>query len=505
MSVDGLRIFSFGALTKRIVALMILVSALLSAVASGLQLYLSYERNRANIVKQFEVVHQSFDVGLTNALWFFNFEQVELLLNSALSQPDIKYARIDTPSGHTFVVGNKDDKTLLVDRIPLVRNGPGAVEVGTLEMGVSLLAAREGLFYQFLEILLTNFGKAIIGGTAMLLIFERLVGRHLVSIASYLDTSAIAGERADLALDRPKPARPDELDAIVAALSAAQTENARMMGKLTSEIGVRLKAEDRLLRRSEDLAIMNTELTQTNQEQKEFAYAVSHDLKSPSNTLAMILNEVSEQYGKDLPEDVQFLLTNAEQTNARMRELIEDVLNYSQMIDPVHRHERIVTDELVSSVLKDIDGEIRQSGATIHRTPLPDFFGDPFQISMLFRNLLSNAVKFRKPNTKPIIHISGSQDPGANTVTFVVSDNGIGIDAQFRETVFRLFERLHNHRDYPGTGLGLSLCKRVATNHRGQISVASDPGEGATFSVTLDSGGGREDASIAEAPAEATG
>jgi signal transduction histidine kinase len=219
-------------------------------------------------------------------------------------------------------------------------------------------------------------------------------------------------------------------------------------------------------------------------EQQEFTYAVSHDLRAPANTLQMVLEEVSLE-GDCLSEDIQGLIRQGIGTVQRMGEQVEDVLNYSRTVDLDEEQEDVALTPLIEDILSDLHASIKSADATINCGPLPTINGHRLQLRALFQNLIANALKFRTPARKPLINISakiGARD-GAHIIT--VADNGIGIDEKDREAIFSLFKRLHLRESYEGTGVGLSLCRRVAENHNGTIAVTSDGQTGTSFSVTL--------------------
>ena len=221
------------------------------------------------------------------------------------------------------------------------------------------------------------------------------------------------------------------------------------------------------------------------EELRSFAYAVSHDLKSPSNTIALLLAELRTlDEGKPRDADRDELLSLAEGTVARMRSLIEDLLNYTRLIEDGHRQELVDLGRVVADVLADIRAQIIVADAEVDVGQLPTVVGNPAHLRAMFQNLLSNALKFRRPDvpSRVRIHAEDGQEP---QVGISVADNGIGIPADKSERIFKMFQRLHNTQEYPGHGLGLSLCRRIAINHGGDIQVASNLGEGSTFTVSL--------------------
>lgn len=231
------------------------------------------------------------------------------------------------------------------------------------------------------------------------------------------------------------------------------------------------------------LNAVNLQLRHANEEQSEFTHALSHDLKSPLNTIAMML-DILETDLLGIDDDARLVLHAARDTARRMLCMIDDILRYAKTIEEPKRRDPVELDGLIDGIISDLQGEIRAAGARVDRGALPIVSGDAMQLRLLFQNLISNAIKFRSPHRAPEVRIERTDHtPGEHHVR--VSDNGIGIDAKYHERIFGLFQRLHFHDEYPGTGLGLTLCKRIAGNHSGQIVVESELGQGSSFTVAL--------------------
>lgn len=240
----------------------------------------------------------------------------------------------------------------------------------------------------------------------------------------------------------------------------------------------------------EQLADRNTELASAlddsealRREQGEFTYALSHDMKSPANTVNMLLAELSEQHGTELSDDARDLLQLARGTVDRMRELVESVLNYSRTVSGERSREAVDLDAALDAVCADLRAAIEGSGTTIERGPLGTVHGNAMQLRMLLQNLLDNAMKFRAADRPPVIRVAAQHDE--NSCVLRVADNGIGIPAAARKRVFGLFGRLHTRDEYPGSGIGLALCQRIARNHGGRIEIDGEADSGTTFAVTL--------------------
>ena len=251
------------------------------------------------------------------------------------------------------------------------------------------------------------------------------------------------------------------------------------------EIGERrqTQADLEISQRSLDQKIRAIEAS--NEELREFAYAASHDLKAPANTLSLWLQDFIEDCEPSLTADQMEALREAEKVLGRMRLLVDDILSYSRTVnDSDTRPAAVDLEKAFRDALEDLRSEVRKSRATVTIEPMPIISGFPTLVSVLVHNLLGNALKFRDPDRPLHISVSAEQvDTPISGVYVSVTDNGLGIDPVHHERIFKLFKRLHRAEDYPGTGLGLSLCRRVAVTHGGRIEVRSRVGAGATFRV----------------------
>ena len=236
----------------------------------------------------------------------------------------------------------------------------------------------------------------------------------------------------------------------------------------------------------DELKEVNTRLRRANEEQAEFTYALSHDLKSPLNTIAMML-DILRQDIRDPSDDMQQALEGANATTHRMLGIIEDVLQYSKAIEEDTRLEEVDIGLLVEDIVSDLRSDIRKSGAKITFGYLPIVLGDAMQLRLLMQNLISNGIKFCSEDRPPEVFIRWDKTLADEEIRLSVLDNGIGIPEEHQSRIFGLFQRLHNRDEFPGTGLGLTLCKRIVGNHSGRITVDSTPGVGSIFRITLGS------------------
>jgi light-regulated signal transduction histidine kinase (bacteriophytochrome) len=227
------------------------------------------------------------------------------------------------------------------------------------------------------------------------------------------------------------------------------------------------------------------ELQRSNQELGQFASVVSHDLQEPLRMVRSYVELLAERYRGKFDTAADEFIAYAVEGATHMQQLIADLLEYSRA--QTHGTEFTATscDEIVEYVLSNLRTAISESGATVTYDPLPTLPVDVSQLRQVMQNLLSNALKFRGQEP-PRIHIAAERR-GDNWV-FSVRDNGIGIDQKQADRIFVVFQRLHTQQAYPGTGMGLAICRKIIERHGGRIWVESEMGKGATFYFTLPAG-----------------
>ena len=255
-----------------------------------------------------------------------------------------------------------------------------------------------------------------------------------------------------------------------------------MRGSKVSGVYLRDFAErERLV---EALASRAAQLARSNRELEQFSYIASHDLQEPLRMVGSYTQLLEQRYGPKLDDDAREFLRYAREGATRMRELIDALLSYSRIDTRAEPFRRVAADDVLNVAVSNLRGALMQSGAIVHRTPLPTVEVDPIQLGQVFQNLIGNAVKFHGPKP-PEIWI-GSERRGAEWL-FTVRDDGIGIPPEYQERIFIIFQRLHTREEYPGTGIGLAVCKKVVERHGGKLWVESSgvPGEGTTFFFTL--------------------
>ncbi|MEM6662422.1 MAG: ATP-binding protein [Pseudomonadota bacterium] len=216
-------------------------------------------------------------------------------------------------------------------------------------------------------------------------------------------------------------------------------------------------------------------------EQRLFTYAFSHDLKAPANSLRLILQEIDED--PLIGDDSRSLLSNGSILAERMAQQVTDVLDYTRVVDAAPSFTDVDLNTLLDAVVANLDAVIKEKAAALFIDTLPVVPGSESQLTSLFQNLLGNALIYTDRDSRPEVNIEAIATDREYNIS--VRDNGIGISEEHQKQIFELFARLHPREDYPGTGIGLTICQRVAENHNGSISLSSTPGKGSTFTVHL--------------------
>jgi len=230
---------------------------------------------------------------------------------------------------------------------------------------------------------------------------------------------------------------------------------------------------------------LSQKLADSNRELQHFAYIASHDLQEPLRTITSFIQLLAKRYKGKLDKDADDFIGFVTDGAQRMQQLINDLLAYSRVDSKGKPFAPFDGEVALGYALANLRQAVEESGAIITHDPLPSLCGDEVQMVQLFQNLIANAVKFRG-SAPPLVHI-GVMDRPAEW-EFSVRDNGIGIDPKFFDRIFELFQCLHSRDQYAGTGIGLSVCKKIVERHGGRISVISEPGNGATFTFTIRKG-----------------
>ncbi len=266
-------------------------------------------------------------------------------------------------------------------------------------------------------------------------------------------------------------ARPDGRTVWASISAAPSGDEGEQAGQLVTMVDV---TEQRRVER---------EMARSNAELSSFAYLAAHELKSPLQALSGFAALLERVHGPELGDQGREFISWIIDGASRMDGLVEDLLTYCSVDTDETVLAPVALDDVVADVLGQLDCEITCRGALVTVDPLPLVTGDPVQLAQLVQNLVANALKFVPDGRRPQIHLSAARDGDGWTVT--VADNGIGVDDRARERIFAMFERLHPRDRFKGTGIGLSICKRIVERRGGMIWVEPNPSGGSHFRFTL--------------------
>lgn len=224
-------------------------------------------------------------------------------------------------------------------------------------------------------------------------------------------------------------------------------------------------------------------LTESNAALEQFAYVASHDLQEPLRTMSVYAQLVGKRYAGQLDEEADRLLSQIVTSAGQMSGLVQDLLAYARLATEDERPVSVALDEDLEAALTHLNQAVEESSAVVTHDPLPVLAVDRGQMVRLFQNLIGNALKYRHPDRQPRVHISAQQRGSEWVIS--VQDNGIGFEPRFASDIFAPFKRLHAASDYPGTGVGLAICRRIVTGQGGAIWAESEPGKGSTFAFSL--------------------
>jgi PAS domain S-box-containing protein len=259
-------------------------------------------------------------------------------------------------------------------------------------------------------------------------------------------------------------------------LSPLESAEGTLVTAAIRDISVRKHAEANLLQNM-------GELNRSNQELEQFAYIASHDLQEPLRMVASYTQLLSKRYSGRLDADADEFIAFAVDGASRMQRLIQDLLTFSRIGSRAGELLDISSKVALQQALTNLRGIIEETGARVTHGDLPMVVADEMQLIQLFQNLVGNAIKYQHGG-RPEVHVAAARNSPVKWL-FSVSDNGIGIDSQYFEKIFGMFQRLHKREEFAGTGIGLAICKKIVERHGGKIAVESEPGAGAIFRFDL--------------------
>ena len=372
---------------------------------------------------------------------------------SQVAIPLISLVNAHDPSARQ-VVDNADSK----NRFDAVRRAAAALQASVDRLDQRVIDQRRGAL--ILLCVALSVSVVVIAGAGLL----AWRGLHRWVLAPVdrlaLQTREVATGRGKRAI---KPVGPPELRAL-----AKDVE--RMRRRIADELN--------------QLAQAGEELSRSNADLEQFAYVASHDLSEPLRKVANFCQLLERQYGEQLDDRAREYITYAVDGAKRMQALIADLLTLSRVGRTSEGFVPVDTAAALSAAMHNLEDQIAESGGGVGHSELPVVMGDPVLITSLFENLIGNAIKYRSAQP-PLVVVTAALDPDQRMWTFAVEDNGIGIDPQYAQRIFAIFQRLHVREAYSGTGIGLALCRKIVEFHGGRIWLDTSVTSGATFRFTL--------------------
>lgn len=410
------------------------------------------------------------------------------------------------PEIKLLVVDDREDNLLSIETI-LERDGYTITKANSGRAALKILLKE----HDFTLILMDVQMPGLNGFETATLIYERDKLKHIpiifITAHDHEEDSIFRGYEMGGVDYIYKPINPELLRAKVAVFAELYTKNHELIAQekkliaanknLEREIQERIKSEEQVKSLNQQLIQNINQLKSTNEELERFAYVASHDLQEPLRKIIIFGDRLAEKYHKLLGEEGMDFLSRMVNASKRMQMLIKNLLAFSRFSTTQDSLQETNLNNLVESVLSDLEIQIEQKQAQFSIGMLPTISVVPSQFRQLFQNLIINALKFSKEEQPPQvaiyaekikgIQITGIQSHMYNDDFFriFVKDNGIGFDAQYAEQIFTVFKRLHSFDKYEGTGIGLSICKKIVEKHNGSIIAEGRMNEGATFIITL--------------------
>jgi len=410
------------------------------------------------------------------------------------------------PEIKLLLVDDREDNLFSIETI-LLRDGY------TIRKANSGRAALKALLKEqdFTLILMDVQMPELNGFETATLIYEREKLRHIpiifITAHDHSDENLFRGYQSGGVDYIYKPVNPDLLRAKVSVFVELYKKTHQLMAQeqrlksvnqnLQSEIQERILSEQKVNLLNQQLMENILQLKATNEELDRFAYVASHDLQEPLRKIMIFGDRLANKYNELLGDDAKEYLERMRKASERMQLLINNILDFSKFSAASQSFEQTDLNRLVEEVLSDLEIEIERKKAVIHIEELPSLCVIPGQFRQLIQNLLSNSLKFSKKDLPPEINlyaetIKGEElagsvgiNPNEKYCRIYVEDNGIGFDEEYAEKIFVIFQRLHSNHLFEGTGIGLSICKKIVEKHNGLISATSIPEKGSVFTIIL--------------------
>jgi signal transduction histidine kinase len=405
-----------------------------------------------------------------------------------------------------LVVDDREDNLFSIESI-LEKDGYTIVKANSGRAALKVLLNQQDFTLILMDVQMPEMD----GFETASMIYEREKLKHIpiifISAQSHDEKYVFEGYKMGAVDYIYKPINPDLLRFKVGVFAELYRKTTQLMeqekrliainSSLAKEIEERKISESKVTLLNQQLIFNNQQLESTIEDLDQFAYVASHDLQEPLRKILLFCDKITSQYRNNMQDDVYINLQKIVGASKRLQQLVSDLLKFSRHAQDLTGFEATNLNHLVQEVLSDIGVEIQNRNAKVVYENLPVIWAIPSQVRQLFQNLISNSLKFCIDDCVPEIHIYSERIMGSDLPELkgknpdqvyhriFFKDNGIGFDPRYAEDIFVVFKRLHSYHEYAGTGIGLSICKKIVDKHNGYINAQSQPGAGATFIIAL--------------------
>lgn len=464
-----------GSIARRLIFWIALLIGLVALAITALQLWVEYRQDVRTVEDQFQRIESSHLDGVVEQAWLADRDALKTLLEGIRRMPDIHFVEVRL-DGNTFAAaGQPIAEGGLTHQWALRHEHRGQLqEIGLLTVHADMANVRERLFQRAVFIILANLAMTVVVAALMYLVVHQVVTRHLELIAGHFGRIEADTLHTPLALERPPQPERDELDRLVDEYNHMRANLLISYAELR-ELNATL--EERVAERTDALSRANKEL-------ESFAYSVSHDLRAPLRAINGFSRILLDSERERLSADGRDLLDRVARNGQKLDQLIEDILQYSRAGQrPLER--RPVD---LAALAREVAAELKTQYPTTEVAigDLPTVEGDPTMLRQVLQNLIGNGLKYSAKKPAPQVEI-GCAGQNGDTACFV-KDNGAGFDMRYADKLFGMFQRMHTESQFPGTGVGLAIVKRLVERHGGRVWATAEPDAGATFYFTLAKG-----------------
>ncbi|MBB1287263.1 response regulator [Flavisolibacter sp. BT320] len=399
-----------------------------------------------------------------------------------------------------LIVDDREDNLMSIESI-LENGGYDIVKANSGKAALKILLHQHDFTLILMDVQMPDMN----GFETASLIYQREKLNHIpiifITAHNYNDEHVFEGYKVGAIDYIYKPINPELLRFKVGVFAEMYQKNHQLIlqerklkdmnAKLEREIEVRRNSEEKVKQLNYQLLENNKSLKITIEELDRFAYVASHDLQEPLRKILVFSDKLLTCQKEDISEEMQRYMDKIVKSSQRMQKLINDLLIFSRKDNALPQFEEVDLNDLVSEVLSDMEVEIERRNAVIRMEELPTLWANGSQMRQLFQNLISNGIKFQKKGIQPMVSIYCDQtrasllDDPKTECCIVIEDNGIGFDDKYAEEIFVVFKRLHSYHEFEGSGVGLSICKKIVDAHNGRISAIGKPEEGARFFLEL--------------------